>query len=766
MDTINHGYVLEQLARALATAEQHTDPKARERAEEKSRKWRQVVEGLFAGTLSPGSRTPVDGVPAWATLEVAHGGFATGSLLANGPLRPHEEALRGRLGAKGAETDRTALNLHYLGDDGRAELLDALHTGRYRVEIPEEGALLTVAWLLEHGAPEQAHTLLATIAPFFDRLRFYPIPHPQPLVAGTSVCLQPLAKTAEGLRAVRQQARVLAMNEALTIWAPMLNRASALFAETVEGPRPSLRTNADGALARREDGQPYVDGGWPCRTYPADWSARARALVADYDEARKIHKHCGKPARKKENLARLVGYLRTEPLAFTNRDVGMIRKVLASVATRRATPRETVIAPTHGELRAVVLQRVGTLHADVGVPSLERLGAAVTPDEGTAFQLPVGSPMPRSVVRKLERSLEAPIEELVQRGVIPSSEVLGRVLPQITSQIRAASLTDPDARRLYATTYAAFRRRRSLLLLNLEHQVRFDELPWVAALSALRSESTSTRVAAHASLHEVLLLALSSFPQTIVPNKLLNELRALANDAGLKLAFVDELAADIFMGTFSETFLRAAQDAATLLHGTLYERYYGLPFDAVLRIDDVEKKSRYATSTSPAFEQLCRELADQDGTTRWSVAKNGTIVEQEQILTTHNLATAFNALALADRLDLGELAKSCFRWVCKELQIAKSPWKSKLRTLKNTAYAWRQMLFFLTLSTTAADDFVAWAEEHLSKRPAAFQARFAPALSGLRAVVHGGEFDTQGLTHEGGRRFLGWTTGRHWLLPT
>ena len=53
---------------------------------------------------------------------------------------------------------------------------------------------------------------------------------------------------------------------------------------------------------------------------------------------------------------------------------------------------------------------------------------------------------------------------------------------------------------LYGQAYAAFRRRRSLLLLNLEHQVRFDELPWIAALQPFRADSADTARAARQAL--------------------------------------------------------------------------------------------------------------------------------------------------------------------------------------------------------------------------------------------------------------------------
>ena len=87
-------------------------------------------------------------------------------------------------------------------------------------------------------------------------------------------------------------------------------------------------------------------------------------------------------------------------------------------------------------------------------------------------------------------------------------------------------------------------------------------------------------------------LAIESFPQTILPNKFVRELRALAAAAEERIPLVDELAADIFMDAFSESYLRSARAAAPVLAGTLYERYYSLPLDRVLALDDV-KKDRY-----------------------------------------------------------------------------------------------------------------------------------------------------------------------------
>ena len=181
--TANPMYAVAQLERELARARVSSDASVSARAEARAERWAEVLRCMAGGELDVGSRTPVANAPAWATLEVLHGGFASGRLLAEGPLLAHESERVARLGlAENGET-RTELNLSFLTDSGRHELAQMLESGRYRVGVPEEGALLVLSWLLERGAASEAEALLDAVAPMMARLRFYPLPHEVPLVA-------------------------------------------------------------------------------------------------------------------------------------------------------------------------------------------------------------------------------------------------------------------------------------------------------------------------------------------------------------------------------------------------------------------------------------------------------------------------------------------------------------------------------------------------------------------------------------------------------
>lgn len=168
------------LARAFWTAHTHHDADTRERAEHRVARWRAVLAGMADGNLAIGSRTPVAGLPAWVTPDVIRGGFATFQLSAEGPLQPYEQELAVHAGVP---AERRALFACCLTEAGLARLYAMLDSGRYEITVPEEAALLTVAWLARAQDAAGALELVETLAPFADRLRFTPRPAAQPAPA-------------------------------------------------------------------------------------------------------------------------------------------------------------------------------------------------------------------------------------------------------------------------------------------------------------------------------------------------------------------------------------------------------------------------------------------------------------------------------------------------------------------------------------------------------------------------------------------------------
>jgi hypothetical protein len=176
------------------------------------------------------------------------------------------------------------------------------------------------------------------------------------------------------------------------------------------------------------------------------------------------------------------------------------------------------------------------------------------------------------------------------------------------------------------------------------------------------------------------------------------------------------------------------------------------------------------------FSRMCAERAQASATRAsgaghgagsWSgsPAANGTVIEQAQILTTHNLAVLVRHAGIAPAAGWEALARDCFTTVCRLVtRVQGHP--RPLATVKDAAYAWRQMLFHLSLCEPDRQAAVVeWVATQTAGQPWHTAARLGPAVAGLRLVAAGGAFDADG-TARGvpARRFLGWSRGGHWMI--
>lgn len=696
------GYPAGQLAAAFVTALTHEDPGTRERAEQRVRRWVQTREAIADGRVMVGSRTPVKGLPAWVTPEVVRGGFATGNAAAAGPLRPQERA------------GRAATFAHHLTDAGQAELCARLDNGTYRLELPEEAALLTVAWLLRAGDRDGALAVLAEIGPYADRLCLTPAPEPAGPPDPVVVWRADAGQARGTLAARRENPRVAANREALTVWNPFADEMLSLWLDGPDTP---------------------------------GWHERARELLARYRSLAAEHPHCTKHRRPKENLAILLAATGQVVAGreLSRRESGMLRHAVESMAARRGRPGSAGHAalravqareaapPTHHALALVVATRLAALDPASGIPDVD---AVCAPADGFAI--------PPSVRRVVRRAMAGTVPELVEASVVPSAEVLAELVPQIAAAASAAAYPDPALRTLMAAAQRAFGNRRSLLLLDLAKQVEFTELPWVRAVRSYRQSGGE----AGATLRELSRLTLDSFPATVTPNPLVRQLGILSRDAGEDLPWVEELAADIFMGTFTDKFARAARLAGQLLAGSLYSRYYDVDYPAV-------------PGSGAEFARLCRFRAGA-AADRWSVAANGMVIEQAQILTTHNLATLVQGAGVSPTSGWADAARRTFAVVLRlAARLDNNP--RPLPAIKDIAYAWRQLIFFLA-QPDAGDPWpsLEFFRRQLGAAPAPVRARLTPAVAGLDHLAGGGRF-TDGTTPAGGLRLLGWTTTGHWM---
>lgn len=719
-------YVEQQLLAAVRTAASHPDAATRQRAQQKAEAWASHIGGTLAGTVTTGSRTPVDGLPAWVTLEVLHGGFTSGGAAAGGPLSDDEHDLARDLGLP---RTRTALNEWHLTEAGRARLTAMLDDGRYHLRHPENAVLLVVAWLARAGDEPAATDLLHTVGPWFDRLRFYPAAVGQPELPPDQVFRRSEATTRNALAARVPHSKVEAQREAVTVWNPFADELLALWWPVVDAGARGLPPTEDLRAA----------------------AERYRALAAE-------HTRTTRHTSLRTNLGVLVhatldaasdGFLAScERSRLEHAVRAMVRRRglpgSPELAGRRAAQRAAVVAPSHAAVAHVVAGRLDPEATGRGVTDPDAVVHPVDAREADDA-VPAGATVPASVLRTVTLATQATVEELRDRGIVPSAEVLAELLPQLVAAQHAAGYPDRALGTLQARVYQAFRERRSLLLVDLSAQVRLDELPWVSAAGPYRAVDDATRDAAVAALRRIGGLYLEWFSGTPLPNPLLVELEALAAQAGLDVPLVPELAADIFQGTFSRRFGRAVRFVGEHA-GRAYLTYFGLA-------DDVRDLALHGHDAT-VLAAICRRRAEAAGSgpSRWSVARNGMVVEQAQLMTSHNLA---QLAALGVTTDARAAARVAFDDVVRFARAARRPGVEGYLAMgdaRAAGLAWRHVVWFV--AQLSDDDALAIVDD------------LARAADGLPDVLAGALGDLRGaiLGVRPEHPLLGWSNGPHRLL--
>ena len=683
----------------------------------KTSQWKTILSGIMTGDLKVGSREPVSGMPIWATPAVARGGFATGDYAAGGALLSHERTIADELeiNSQSVPLVRQQINRWFLTAEGVDQLKIRAQDRRFHIEQPEEAALMSVA-LLADSYRDVASDIVLAISPFFDRLRFYPRPLEHPLSPGINV--RTVGDARRSLAQIKPRRDIEIQAATLDIWLPLYDRLIDLIADK--------RTKK--------------------------WNLKAKQWLSDCSAADTAHqsKRWSDPEGPFQRCKRALELLATgkdipkKDLNYLPLVVKRHRAKNAQGVERDKMRQEQAkqnVSVWFDAVAEIVLDRMQTYPDKDGLANPDEILRPVSKKEANP-RAPFNTDLPGGVHKRVLSAKKGTIEELIEGGQIQSPEVLAEVLPQITSAVHASGFKGEDIASLFSETYKAFHNRRSLLLLNLESQVRIEELPWVKALLETRSNSSQFVDLSKATLTEFVSQTLTHFPHVQFPNPLVEQMQDLAKRGNLKIPFVPEIAADIFMGTFSPRFEQAAQITAQRYKGKLYGRYYNLP----------------ETVQTGSLGSLCSERAGKSSRQGFSVAYNGTVIEQALILTSHNMAGVFNALDLSG-LDCEALSLKCFTWLCDRLELIPPTYHAELISLKNSAYAWRQMVALMSeLPESELNAVITKLQSHLSHRSVDLQGRLTPILRALSRVAIEG-------THLSNRsqQFLGWTLDRHQL---
>ena len=247
---VNPFYGVQQIQRlqGLSDDKRLALDKNKSRRLEKVQAWEQA---LRSNKTSWGERQAVKDAPIWATPEVLQGGFVSGTLLA--------ELKEGDVP-----------NQFYLTGPGLLELEGLLRSGCYRLQYPEHGALLMVAWLLNENQVDDAFQILVEIAPYFDRLRFYPDRAKTPLIMigdPSNMFIASVDEVKEDIsNLLRMETNVnvprirakISHRRAIDDWLPLKWRMQQLWMET------------------------RGDHGIPGMRFPPGWWGRAMSLLLEF----------------------------------------------------------------------------------------------------------------------------------------------------------------------------------------------------------------------------------------------------------------------------------------------------------------------------------------------------------------------------------------------------------------------------------------------------------------------------------------------------
>lgn len=701
-----------QLSKALQALELNPDSRT---AQKRVKKWYVFEKKFNDNELTIGSSQPVKNYPKWVTLEVLHGGFASGRAMAGGSLSNYEQQKISELAEKQenfkikssmTSKQRHFLNLYFLSDEGMAELLEALHTGKYLASTPEENALLVVAYLIENDQAKKAKSVIEELLPLFGTLRFFPEPSTVRSLSASKLSIKTVDQVIGSLENVSQHEGALRQRTAFEVWTPLADRALVLMIDSIEGDLPILKFRPDGSVES-------CTGALPLSVCDQEWLEKRNQLLKDFKRAAKSNQRTGR-AKTKGSLGKMIDLLkRHKSQGLTSRESAQLRTVIALCIDKRGLPgsdeciqlrsrqAEEVAKPLHAEVAPRLVSELTHYQYHQGLESLGWMGSGI----------------PESLKKKIAPCLLLSLDELFAQRKMSSGEMLASLASQITAQFYLSASAQPEAGRLLQSLYYSFSKRRSLLLLNLGKQVKLQDIPWFAAIAGIASKGSEE--VAFETFKTLCEKNLEHFPYTQLPNKLLQELRSLSALAKLDQSFVEELAADIFMGKLSPKFHKAAVDAFSQYKNTLYSKYY-----------QIEKIDGNLVSQAHKRLGLKGKLVDFYFP---SIAQNGAILEQVSILTSHSLSIQVEAASFDSPRYL-ELCDSCLEWICKQSGSKKTDHYAKLRTHKNIAYAWRNLVFYL--SQTSEREQRDWIERRLSSQGVnSLSVETKALLSGLKSCL-------------------------------
>ncbi|PVZ98491.1 hypothetical protein BB558_005517 [Smittium angustum] len=747
---------------------------------EKQKEWIKLFKQMVKGTIDIGSNKPFEKYASWLTLKVMYGGFATKNLLAGGELEKHEIDLTEHLKLKKEAKDvRIFLNNFFVLEQiGISALETMLENKKYRINVPEEGALLVYTWLMKNNHQKIAEKLLETIRVHFNKVRFYPQPAETPFnskVIFLSSVEQVIQKLSSTISSKREREKLLYQRYKKRT--EITNTVVELWLETFDNP-------SDIPTVEYINGKNVTVGdSWPCCKYPLDWDQRAQNALLEYKE------HIDLYTRKKKGyqnfLFEILELASKDKTALTGRNVCFIRSYIASIKNKKGLPgseKRKQFMETKAKEFETFLSRDPEILKEHSIKMLENhnneMGLSNEQYETISNELKQSfsnHPYLEKILVILSKLKELTFDELFDPKYLCSLENLASEIPKLMIPMRASVVTDPSLNYLFEQLLYSFSKRRSYLLLNYESQIKTKDIPWIKPI--MQFSTGDCKDEAFEFCRKVLKNVVFNFPSTLLPNKFISQIQPLINMAGLKdsVVFSEELAADIFMGSFTKKYAVGFESNINYTRRTIYDKYYELDSDkliselrAINLSSENSKDSKFDERTE-YFTSMCYHRADifsNISTQANHLVSNGMIIEQSQILTSHNLSLIFGELEVDEMLrqNINDVISRCLKGVMRSIKVSLIMKKSRsnnknvryasiMSYYKQTAFSFRNLVFYISVKQKlgdSLDDIIDLISSVLGNKNMDLEG-YKGYFDDLLGVMKGNERQ--------GQMFLGWKSG-------
>ena len=550
---------------------------------EKKNDTKDALIGVLTGKFEVGSRKPDMDYPEWTSKKVAPGGFYAGIKY---ELKSDEN------------------NVRILNDP--KEMLrysDLIEYIDHNLEGPEPTMIPTIGFLRKNGKIEEANKLEELIRPYVNNIRFYPIE--------------------EELMKEKKKPNVFASLETISNFKEWCRNSYIYKLEAEESLINIYKKNNDfkNKLIKlfRETTIIVNDEEWPMQCVSEEWLEKGRELYNSnkwylYDSFK----------RKRGSLYNLWSILQniiqqqrieTEfPITrITGKEVRWIKIYLEANKNLKYYNIE------HLQSKQQEAQNLLKYLTSINEQHLEKMHYEEIKEKYKDVE--------HVVFEKLNKCVLYSLEELKELGYVPSSETFVELAQPMEAFLQTIDFDFKEditvEEHLKYLLYKSFKNMRSLLLLNLENQLKINEIPQYNVLCKVYKRDSKS---SNSLILSKLLLSYYTewFPGDIMPNRVVKMFYNLLKSEDKNLGLCEEIACDIFQRRFGEKYDTSLNIAKNNMINTLYSEYFEL--------DDIYKNPLNLTGLSLTL----KEKYYGNNNAYWTNS-NGQQIHASMVLTTHNL---------------------------------------------------------------------------------------------------------------------------------